>query len=364
MYINLPKVNKNIFLLVTTIVCLLFFLLPISSIAQYLPDNFEDIKPLENKLMVKIKSNTVNKLEQASASFKAKKVERRFNLPSVDTKQLSTKKISATTVRLQDWYEIEISASSTVQEAIHYYQSQDFVEYAEPIYPNYILAPPYIPNDTSISLQWQLYVGQLYAAWGLHKGDTNTVIGIVDTGVNYNHTQLKNQIQVNYAEKYGQIGVDDDNNGFIDDSLGYSFGYMNPNVADYQGHGTGVAGMAAATTDDGLGIAGTSFNCRILPVGVISSSYQIINMYDGILYAAENGCKVINVSIGRPNLGFQWEQDVIDYVTLVKDVLVVAAAGNTPQELDFIQHLINMYYLLPTLMEQITDIQLLHLVTI
>ncbi len=58
-------------------------------------------------------------------------------------------------------------------------------------------------------------------------------------------------------------------------------------------------------------------------------------MYDGILYAAENGCKIINVSIGRPNFYLQWEQDVIDYVTLVKDVLVVAAAGNTNLELDF-----------------------------
>ncbi|WP_375562774.1 PKD domain-containing protein [Bernardetia sp. OM2101] len=332
---NLLKVNKTAFLLIAAIICVIFFLFPVNSNAQYLPDNLGDIKPLDNKLMVKIKSNTINELEQASSTFKTKKVERRFNLSSVEAQTLSFKKISATTIRLQDWYEIEISASTTLQEAILYYQSQDFVEYAEPIYPNYILAPPYIPNDPSISAQWQLSVSQLYAAWGLNKGDTSTVIGIVDTGINYNHVQLKNQIQVNYAEKYGQIGVDDDNNGFVDDSLGYSFGYMNPNVADYQGHGTGVAGMASTTTDDGIALAGTSFNCRILPVGVLSPSFQIINMYDGILYAAERGCQVINVSIGRPSLSFQWEQDVIDYVTLVKDALIVAAAGNTAQELDF-----------------------------
>lgn len=331
MYINLPKISEVTFLLVTVIV---FFLFPTNSTAQYLPDNFADIKPLKNKLMVKIKSNTINKLEQVSASFKTKNIERRFNLSQADAQMRPIKKMKANTIRLQDWYEVEIPTSMRVEEAIHYYQSQDFVEYAEPIYPNYILAPPYYPNDPVMSAQWQLSESQLYAAWGLNKGDTSTVIGIVDTGVNFNHTDLKNQIQVNYAEKYGQTGVDDDNNGYVDDILGYSFGYMSPDVRDYNGHGTGVTGMAAATTDDGNGVAGTSYNCRFLPVGVFSGS-QVINMYDGILYAAERGCKVINVSIGRPNLGFQWEQDVIDYVTLVKDALVVAAAGNTNLELDF-----------------------------
>ncbi len=335
MYINLPKIDKNIFSLVTMITFGVFFLLPLSSIGQYLPDNFEDIKPLENKLMVKIKPNTIHQLEKSKTLFKAKKIKRKFDIASSSNNTLSIKKITTDAIRLHDWYEIEISNSTTLKEAIRYYQNQGFVEYAEPIYPNYILAPPYTPNDPSISAQWQLSAGRLYAAWGLNKGDTSTVIGIVDTGINYNHVQLKNQIQINYAEKYGQIGIDDDNNGFVDDSLGYNFGGLNANVGDYQGHGTGVSGMASVTTDDNINLAGTSFNCRILPVSVLSPSYRIINMYDGILYAAERGCKIINVSIGRPNLNFQWEQDIINYVTLVKDVLIVAAAGNTAQELDF-----------------------------
>jgi PKD repeat protein len=335
MYTNLPQISKITLSLITTIVHVVIFLFPTSSTAQYLPDDFGDIKPLENKLMVKIKSNSFAKLEQVSVTFKTKNIERRFKIASVEAQTPSIKKISATTIRLQDWYEIEISTTKTIQEAIHYYQSQDFVEYAEPIYPNYILAPPYVPNDPFTGAQWHLGRGELYAAWGLHKGDTNTVIGIIDTGVAHHHGDLKNQIKINYAEKYGIVGVDDDNNGFVDDSLGYNFADRNPYSSDYHGHGTGVAGMAAASTDNVQGIAGTSFNCRILPVGVLSSTFRILNMYDGILYAAENGCKVINISIGRPNLGFQWEQDVIDYVTLVKDALVVAAAGNTNLELDF-----------------------------
>ena len=335
MYVNLPKFSKINFLSLTTLFCMLFFGLSTNGIAQYLPNNFSDIKPLENKLMVKIKSDAINKLEEASNSYQVKKVERRFNTGKINTQLLSIKTANANTIRLQDWYEVELSTSITVEQAIQYYQSQNFVEYAEPIYPNYILAPPYIPNDPLTSVQWQLGRAELYAAWGLHKGDTNTVVGIVDTGISHNHPDLRSQIQVNYAEKYGISGVDDDNNGVVDDSLGYSFGLMLPASSDFHGHGTGVAGMAAANTNNLEGIAGTSFNCRVLPVGVLSQSFQIINMYDGILYAAENGCKVINISIGRPNLGFQWEQDVIDYVTLVKDALVVAAAGNTNLELDF-----------------------------
>ena len=160
MYINLPKVSKTILLLLTTIVYLVFLLFPMSSFAQYLPDNFADIKPLENKLMVKIKSNSANKLQQANSSFKVQKIEQRFKVATQDAKIPSIKTIQTNTIRLQDWYEIEIATSTTLQEAILYYQSQDFVEYAEPIYPSYILAPPYIPNDPSISAQWQLSVSQ------------------------------------------------------------------------------------------------------------------------------------------------------------------------------------------------------------
>ncbi len=106
MYISLPKINRNTFLLTTIVFYTAFLLLPTIGIAQYLPANLADIKPLENKLMVKIKSNTVDKLEQTSTSFKTKKIARRFNPSPFDTQQLSLKKTSASSIRLQDWYEI------------------------------------------------------------------------------------------------------------------------------------------------------------------------------------------------------------------------------------------------------------------
>jgi subtilisin family serine protease len=222
------------------------------------------------------------------------------------------------------------------------------VEYAEPWFIYEISdATAYTPTDSSFNLQWYLKTVRADSAWDIEKGDSNVVIGFVDTGVQTDHPDLAANLRINPGEDGANRtnGVDDDGNGYIDDWGGWDFGgadYVSP-VADNDprptssshGHGTHTAGLGCAVTDNNLGIAGTGFRTRYLPVKASSdndhrgagSAPFIIAGYQGIVYAAEQGADIISLSWGGSGYA-QAEQDIINYVTSL-GALVVAAAGNT-----------------------------------
>lgn len=207
------------------------------------------------------------------------------------------------------------------------------VAYAEPVYKNELL---YIPNDTYVTSMWHHTsdFARVFDAWDISKGDKDIVIGIIDTGALTYLTELREAWHYNDAERYGIDGIDDDFNGYVDDSLGYNFADQEPVVSDIfaNRHGTRVAMTASGTPDNGFGIAGTGFNCRMMPMQVFGNSQQIITEFEAILYGAENGCDIINLSLGRTGLPAKYEQDVIDYATEVHDVLLLAASGNSGRE--------------------------------
>ncbi|MBI3194911.1 MAG: S8 family serine peptidase, partial [Ignavibacteriae bacterium] len=230
------------------------------------------------------------------------------------------------------------------------------VEYAEPwfIYP-VEEDSVFRPNDTLYrkGSQWGLTKIKADSAWYYTKGDTTKVVGIIDTGVQWDHPDLFANIWKNPGEDAWANpndpttgnGVDDDGNGFIDDWRGWDFGgaaYQNPvgdnnpkattgNVA----HGTHVAGIASAVTNNDSGVAGIGFNCRILPIKTASDNDArgtggnafIIFGFQGIKYAADVHADVVNCSWGGAGYS-QFEQDVIDYAS-DRGTLVVAAAGNS-----------------------------------
>lgn len=226
------------------------------------------------------------------------------------------------------------------------------VQYAEPwfIYPVSGTATC-TPNDTSRSKQWALDKIQADSAWCVSQGDTSVVIGIIDTGVQLDHPDLQANVWLNPGEmgldSAGHDkrfnGIDDDGDGKIDDWRGWDFGGADynapvedndPSPTNFSsGHGTHVAGIAGAVTNNTTGVAGVGYRCRLLVVKTSSDNDTrgggfpyIVFGFQGIQYAADRGAKVINCSWGGAGAS-QFEQDVIDYAT-AKGALVVAAAGN------------------------------------
>ncbi|MEJ5266557.1 MAG: S8 family serine peptidase [Bacteroidales bacterium] len=207
----------------------------------------------------------------------------------------------------------------------------DFVEYCEPLYKIDLL---YVPNDPlNSSDQYWLQNIKAFEAWDIHKGDTNTVIGISDTGIDLSHPDLIYNIRYNYLDPID--GVDNDSDGYIDNFRGWNFGENNNNVqASENPHGTYVSGIAGASTDNGIGVSGAGFKCKILPLKIMNSQGVIDNAYQSIIYAALHGVDVINCSWGSTYYQ-QMGQEVVTYATLVHDLLIVAAAGNTNSEVEF-----------------------------
>ncbi len=208
------------------------------------------------------------------------------------------------------------------------------VEWAEPRYLRKLAGVPkntasFTPNDPYYSQQYNLAIIDAADAWSISKGNPNVIIAIVDDGVDWSHPDLYGNIWHNPSWQT--------DTGFPGDSIGWDFGGLtstpdNNPMEDVPAHGTFVAGIASAVTNNGIGISGIGFNCKIMAVkvseGDITSGGEplIVYGFEGIRYAVDHGAKVINCSWGGGGYS-QAEQDVINYA-ISKGALVVAAAGN------------------------------------
>jgi subtilisin family serine protease len=203
------------------------------------------------------------------------------------------------------------------------------VEWAEP---NYTIALDLIPNDPQFAIRQTIYLSdylQMPAAWDFTMGRPEIVVAILDTGVDINHEDLATGIWTNPLE-IPNNGIDDDGNGFVDDVHGWNFAQGSNSVADDHGHGTHVAGIAAARTNNVKGIAGMAGGATIMPVKVFPPPPNAIGTYEdlimGIIYAADNGARVINMSLGATSYS-RGEEAAVDYAW-AHGAVVVAAAGN------------------------------------
>jgi len=179
------------------------------------------------------------------------------------------------------------------------------VEFAEP---NYVRRIAMAPNDPLYPSQSDLTQINAPQAWDLTTGSADVTIAVVDTGVSLNHPDLAGKILAGASFVSGITSADDDN-----------------------GHGTHVAGIAAAIGNNGIGIAGVSWGAKILPVKVLDSwgNGTDYDVAQGIAWAADQGAKVINLSLGGVNVGSVL-QEAVSYAQS-KGALVVAAAGNCAQ---------------------------------
>lgn len=301
------------------------------------------------EVIVKFKAQApgLQKIESSSAFVQ---LVQKYNVISSEKVFKDTKAIiinKADPIGLSRVYLLKVPTSVDILKITAKIQQDPEIEYAEP---HYLFPVNAIPNDSLYFMQRYLTQIKAPEAWNIAKGDTSVIIGIIDTGVKWDHPDLKNQIWTNRRE-IPNNGIDDDGNGYVDDVRGWDFvtgvsgtgtydaapgedGEIPDNdPMDVDGHGTHVAGIAGATTDNHIGVASLSWGCRIMPLrcgwlandgnGYISSLFAA----QAHVYAANNGASVVNQSSST-------SQVVLDGAryAYLKGVVIVNAAGNSNDE--------------------------------
>ncbi len=333
-----------------------------------------DVEPIPGIVLVKLRPNTEKKIgfgptrpgPARASSFGIAGLDatlRRFQVRSLE-RTLPNKTVPPPypLPDLSKIYTLHLSDDSDAGRLVETLNQSAYVEYAEQIYPSFV---DVAPNDERYSRQTHFARISAEAAWDIEKGDAAVILAIIDTGVDWDHEDLVGNIWQNLDEDADGDGhtielqgdtvwvldpgdlnnIDDDDNDFIDDLIGWDFVDADPadvypgedndppdnDPSDFDGHGTHVSGIAAAVTNnDSIGVAGTSWNTTIMPVRVgytASDGYGTIPWgYEGIEYAADNGADIISLSWGGTSSS-STAQDIIDYAWGM-GAIIVAAAGN------------------------------------
>ncbi len=229
----------------------------------------------------------------------------------------------------------------SVMDAITRLQNDPRVQYIEP---NYVVhAIDLFPNDPRFNELWGMHnTGQTGGtadadidapeAWGLAT-NSDVIVGVIDTGVDYNHVDLATNIFINTGEIAGN-NIDDDGNGFVDDVRGWDFVNNDNNPIDDNGHGTHVSGTIGAVGNNGVGVVGVSWTVRIMPLKFLDAGGfgNTGDAIEAVEYSTMMGVKLTSNSWG----GGGFSQALLDAIEAAGDagILFVAAAGNASSNND------------------------------
>ncbi|MFZ5968225.1 MAG: S8 family serine peptidase [Bacillota bacterium] len=299
-------------------------------IVKYKDPEKTDVKLMGNLLPKKIESNNAEKNHQQllqKVDTLKKNIKNELKLNKLETKDH---------FKFLNMDVLETEEKDIYKLAEELKESPD-VEYVQPNYELTILATP---TDPLFDQQWGLYntgqeaggeVGRqgvdinIQPAWDLTKGSQAVIVGVLDSGIDINHEDLKGNIYHNPLEIAGN-GIDDDQNGYIDDVNGWDF-FNNDNTiydgVNFDMHGTAVAGVIGAASND-KGITGVAPNVKIMPLKFIhGTTGYTADAIKAIEYAMLRGVKIINCSFGGSDNNYALKDSMEN-----SGILFIAAAGN------------------------------------
>ncbi len=250
-------------------------------------------------------------------------------------------------------HRLELAPGEDLAEKLADLRADPNVLYAEP---DYVVRADRTPNDPMFIRQWGLQNSSVPTAdisaaeaWDQATGSRDIVVAVIDTGVDYTHPDLADNMWVNEGEIPGN-NLDDDGNGYVDDVNGWDFstfdnllGLPANDPMDYNGHGTHVSGIIGAVGNNGQGVAGVNWKVKIMPVNFLGFLGMGFTS-DAILaleYAWQNGARLSNNSWG----GGAFSQSLSDAIQMAgaKGHLFIAAAGNSGTDNDAVPHYPSSY---------------------
>jgi subtilisin family serine protease len=244
---------------------------------------------------------------------------------------------------IENTYIAKLEQGTPVDDAVGELNGRADVVYAEP---NYIYRAAATPNDPKQSGLWGLdNTGQTILgvagtpdadidapeAWDLSTGSRDVIVAVIDSGVALGHPDLTDNIWTNPGEIAGN-GLDDDDNGLVDDVHGWDFVDVDSDPLDYNGHGTHVAGTIGAKGNNAAGIVGVNWDISIMPVRGLNAHGQgtAWRLAEAIKYACDNGAHVTNSSWGSAGAS----ETIYEAFAACSQALHVTSAGNNAVDLD------------------------------
>lgn len=304
-------------------------------------------KHSKNRLMIKFKSNVGGEYRMFNSAKKFNDQE----LDDLNKKNKVQSIILSGNKKKGDTYILNFESNHDIDDLIEQYKSTNLFEYVEADFIGFgggkKAASQFMPNDTHFSRQYGLYNDGTFSlspatndadidmelGWDIEQGDQSIIVAVLDSGIKLDHPEFSGRIWTNPNETLN--GIDDDNNGYIDDINGWDFANNDNDPSDDHGHGTNVTGIIGANSNNNLGYSGVDWNCKLMIGKILNANNSGYYSWwtDAIYYAVDNGAKVINMSVGGSGFSSSMK-DAIDYA-YDNGVTVVACMMNENNDTTF-----------------------------